>query len=154
MLGVAITAFVLAAMYLLGHYGLPYLRSIEWPTQAVVQTDEPTAELTQALTDAPTDPPTQEPTDPPTDPPTEAPTDALLDVELELNYYDLTFGAVTQTTQLLANEIPAEDITWISDDPGIVTISDTGLITAVASGETTVRAIYGDQECTVKIKVK
>ena len=167
----SMVVFLLSAAYVVVNHGIPYLRNFTWPTQTV--TEPPTAEFTEALTDAPTDaptdppteaptdaptqPPTEPPTDPPTQPPTEAPTDPpkpLLDVELTLNWYDLTFGAATQTTQLKAAGIPNADITWISDDPSVVTISDTGLITAVGPGKTTVRAIYGDQEVTVKINCR
>lgn len=154
-----VAVFLASAVYLLLTYGLPYLKELEWPTRAVTETTVPATASTEAVTDAPTDPPTEAPTDAPTEasteaptePPTEAPTKPLLDVKLELNYYDLTFGAATQITQLNASGIPNEDVTWSSDDPSIVKISSTGLITAVGGGKTTVRAVYGDQEVTVKI---
>ena len=72
-------------------------------------------------------------------------------MKLELNYYDLTMGAVTHVTQLKANGIPGEEITWVSDNPSVVTVSGTGLITAVGGGRTTVRATYGGQEAVVSV---
>ena len=163
----SLAVFLASAIYLLVSFGIPYLKEMDWPTRPAAETTVPTEEPTQAPTEAPTeaptdapteapteaptDPPLEAPTDPPTDPPTEAPTEPLLDVKLELNYYDLTFGASNQGTQLEAKTIPNEDITWISDDPSIATISETGKIISVSGGKTTVRAIYGNQEVTVKI---
>lgn len=152
--------FLLSSAYLVITYGIPYVRTLNLPAQVVTEapteaaTEAVTEMLTKAPTEAPTEAPTQAPTEAPTQAPTQAPTEELLDVELELNYYDLTFGAATQSTQLQANVIPNEDITWISDDPAVVTVSETGLIKAVGGGQTTVRAIYGDQEVTVKINCR
>lgn len=162
----SVVIMLASAAYLIVNYGIPYLKEFTRPSQSVVMTDPPT----DPPADPPTDPPTEEPTDPPADPPTDPPTDppadppteepteeptvALLNVTLRLNYYDLTFPTRGDITQLYAEGIPNADVTWISDDTGVVTVSDTGLITAVGGGKTTVRAIYGDQEVTVKINCR
>lgn len=151
-----------AVLFLAVRYGVSALRDRDMPTEPAASTGAPTTAPTDAPTQAPTepttvpptDPPTAPPTEPPTVPPTQPPTEPLLDVPLELNYYDLTFGEVGQTTQLVPVEIPREDITWSSEDEAIATISETGRITAVSPGQTTVHAVYGDQEVTVKITVR
>lgn len=147
-------------------YGVPYLKSIKLPVQAVSEMTGPDALSTDVPTQVPTDAPTEAPTAAPTEAPTQAPTEAptqipsetvteeateLLDVELELNFYEWTFLRAGQMTQLDAGVIPNEDITWISDNTDVVTVSDTGLVTAVGYGTAMIHAIYGQQELVVSI---
>ena len=44
-------------------------------------------------------------------------------------------------------------VTWISDNPGIATVSASGLVTGVAKGDTTIKATCGEESDTCSVKV-
>lgn len=54
---------------------------------------------------------------------------------------------VGETLQLTATPTPAnttDKVQWTSDDPATATVSETGLVTAVALGSTSVKAVCGE----------
>lgn len=69
--------------------------------------------------------------------------------ELFFTVSKITLTLVGETEDIYAGSIPREEITWESDDEGVVTFQN-GVLTATGVGETTVRAICGSQtlECT------
>lgn len=71
--------------------------------------------------------------------------------DFKLNRSDFTLNNYGDTWTLYKGEIPADLITWISDDEKVVTIKD-GVVTAVGSGMATVTAEYGGVklECIVR----
>ncbi len=71
---------------------------------------------------------------------------------LELNREEFTLSQAGETWQLYTGDLDRGQITWSSDDPSVATVED-GLVTAVANGDTTIRAKYGDQEVTCKVYV-
>lgn len=82
----------------------------------------------------------------PTEETTEATTEALLDIKLYLDKSDFTLAYRGDFYQLKFNEeLTAEDITWISNNPNIATVEN-GLVKCVGYGTTTIIAKYGDQE--------
>lgn len=88
----------------------------------------------------------EEPTEETTEETTEATTEPLLNITLFLNRSDFTLSYRGASYQLKFNEeLTAEDITWISEDPSIATVEN-GLVTCVSYGTTKVIAKYGDQE--------
>lgn len=70
---------------------------------------------------------------------------------LELNRKDMTLSRVGETWDLKKGDIPAEAITWKSDNPNIVSVEN-GVVKAIAKGTTTVRAECNGQkaECIVR----
>lgn len=73
-------------------------------------------------------------------------TEALLDIELYLDKSDFTLAYRGDFYQLKFNEeLTAEDITWISNNPNVATVEN-GLVKCVGYGTTTIIARYGDQE--------
>lgn len=59
---------------------------------------------------------------------------------------------------LTANVFPSSALTWTSSNPAVATVSDTGLVTAVAKGTTTITVTTEDggytATCTVKVGVR
>ena len=77
---------------------------------------------------------------------TEQTTEALLNVTLYLDKSDFTLAYRGDFYQLKFNEeLTAEDITWISNNPNIATVEN-GLVKCVGYGTTTIIAKYGNQE--------
>ena len=58
-----------------------------------------------------------------------------------------------QTLQLEATAEPAGDVEWSSSDEAVATISDSGLVTAVAPGSVTIEARVGEASDTLKLTV-
>ena len=73
---------------------------------------------------------------------------------LKLNREDFTLNGKGSTWTLYKGEIPAELITWTSDDEKVATFAN-GVVTAVGNGYTTVHAEYGDVkvDCIVRCNV-
>lgn len=63
---------------------------------------------------------------------------------LVLNRKEITFDVEEQTWLLYDGNIPADEITWSSDDNNVATIED-GEVVAVGNGDTTVYGIYNGQ---------
>lgn len=65
--------------------------------------------------------------------------------------------AIGETLQLSASVLPEDadntTVTWMSDNTDIVTVDETGLVTAISSGETAVTATAGDisAQCMVTV---
>ena len=72
---------------------------------------------------------------------------------LELNRKEITFDTEGQTWDLYNGEIAVDDIVWTSDDNNVATI-ESGKVTAVGNGDTTVYAIYNDQTVACVIHCK
>lgn len=73
--------------------------------------------------------------------PTTAP--VATEEDLKLNREDFTMTRKGETWQLYDGDIPKDKITWTCDDEKVVTVKN-GVVTAVGTGMTTVRAEYGD----------
>lgn len=128
----ASAVFLLSSAYLVVTYGVPYIQQMLNPGQSVVET--PTMEATQPVVEQDTVPATE-----------------VQYADLVLNYESIIFIQAGHITQLDAAPIAAESITWTSDDPTVAEVSETGLITAVGPGTTTIRAVCGQQEAAVAI---
>ena len=61
-----------------------------------------------------------------------------------LTRMELTFAEAGETWELYAGDVSTEEITFTSDDENVAVIDEKGVVTAVAEGQTTVRAIYGE----------
>lgn len=109
--------------------------------------------------DNPEETPTEEPTDEPvpsTDPPVTQ-TPAPVVNSIALNREDFTMFTIGETFQMTATLTPAgteAEIIWISEDSKVVTVDDTGLVTAVDRGNTIVSATAGGitAECIVRVR--
>ena len=79
---------------------------------------------------------------------------AVTSVKLSRTSADLV---VNDTTQLTAYVFPDDavnkDVTWTSDNKNVVTVSDSGKVTAVGKGTTTVTAQSGGQSASCTIEV-
>ena len=98
----------------------------------------------------PATPPATEPTTPTTPPATST-------VQL-MNRTDFTLQKVGDTWNVYKNTeisqtVAATDITWVSEDPNVVTVVD-GVVTAVGKGHTYIHAEYNGQRATCKVFVK
>ena len=127
-LGFASVVFALSALYLVVTYAVPAVKEML-----------PAADPTVVATEAPTTEPTE----------TEAPTE--VEEVLMLNYTALTFTKAEDVTKIFAVGIADREIVWTSDDPAVASVSEAGLVTAVGSGTTTIRAVYGEQEAVVTV---
>lgn len=78
-----------------------------------------------------------------------------------LSAEDITLTEVGETATLTAIITPEDTtnktVTWTSNDPSVATVSDTGVVTAVANGTTTITVTTEDggftAHCTVEVKV-
>ena len=77
-------------------------------------------------------------------------TDEGADQELVLDAETYTLTKKGETWTCYTGTIPAEEITWTSDDEKVATVSN-GVVTAVAAGTTTIRAQYNETEVTCEI---
>lgn len=79
---------------------------------------------------------------------------AATGVELDKQALEMTVG---ETAQLIATIIPAEaegiPVTWKSSDPKIASVSDKGLVTAIANGEATITVEVGNLKATCHVTV-
>ena len=75
---------------------------------------------------------------------------------IQINYQQAAL-AVGDTLKIAVWPVPDRatnfDITWVSSDPAVATISDNGSVTAIAPGTVTVTATCGDisTQCTVQV---
>jgi uncharacterized protein YjdB len=69
---------------------------------------------------------------------------------------DFTLSAIGQTRQLTTNVVPAnaanKNVTWSVEPSGVVTVSQTGLVTAVANGTAVITATTEDGGFTADVK--
>ena len=129
-LGFASVVFALSALYLVVRYAVPAVKDML-----------PAAAPTVVVTEAATEEPTQ----------LDETVPAAVEEELTLNYTALVFNQPTHVTKIFAVGIADHEITWSSDDPAVATVNESGLVTAVSAGTTTVRAVYGEQEAVVTV---
>lgn len=117
-------------------------RDSEEETEETEETEEPEeTEDTQ---------PTQELTQP-----TEATTLPEINLEELVNQRELTFRTEGEAWHLcIAGDIDYSQIRWSTSDPTVVTVNETGTVTAVGKGTATITAIYEDQvvECVVLVE--
>ena len=68
-----------------------------------------------------------------------------------LTRMELTFAAVGETWELYVGEIPADEISFSSDDEAVAVIDEKGVVTAIGEGQTSIHAVYGETtvSCTV-----
>jgi len=86
--------------------------------------------------------------------------DPGIPTEISLNSTDVTLDAVGQNAQLTASVLdqngdpmPDASIDWESDDPGIVTVSSTGLLIGQSPGTAEVSATAGEVSATASVIV-
>ena len=72
---------------------------------------------------------------------------------IELNRKEITFTAKDESWVIYDGEIPAEEITWSSDDSKVAKVSN-GKIVAVANGDTTIHATLGEQTVSCLVHCK
>jgi len=70
----------------------------------------------------------------------------LKDVTLKLKRTDIQLGVYYSFRLELDCDLAPEEVTWTSEHPHIAKVDETGSVTAVKSGTTSVTAKYGDQE--------
>lgn len=73
---------------------------------------------------------------------------------LTLSQNTITFTAIGQTQQLTATLTPAdttEALTWVSSNPDIISVSDTGLVTCIGVGTATITAMCGVQSASCAV---
>lgn len=73
------------------------------------------------------------------------------DKELTLRTGSLVFNKKGEKADIYPDDILRTDIEWTSDDTSVATVVD-GTVTAVAEGDTVIRAKYKDQEVTCSVK--
>ena len=79
-----------------------------------------------------------------------------------LNMQSIKFNQIDKTEQLIANITPNnatdKSVTWVSSNPSVATVDNTGLVTALANGTTTitVKTVDGGYtaNCTVTVDIK
>ncbi|MBQ6997202.1 MAG: Ig-like domain-containing protein [Oscillospiraceae bacterium] len=102
---------------------------------------------------------TQEPTYVQTTQPSTAPTSpttaGIACESIQLNYLTIEFMEAGDSYTIVARPTPSnttDEITFESSDPKIVTVDDTGLLTAVGGGEATITVTCGSVTQTCQIK--
>ena len=70
---------------------------------------------------------------------------------MTFNTFDITFRAPGESWAVYDGSLPAQYITFRSDDPGVAVFED-GIVTAVAPGTTEIRAEYEDEIITCIIR--
>lgn len=70
--------------------------------------------------------------------------------ELYFTVSKITFPLVGDSEDIYIGTAPRERVTWESGDTAVVRVDD-GVLTASGVGETTVRAVYADQEMSCKV---
>ena len=67
-------------------------------------------------------------------------------------------GSAYGTEQLTATVYPSSTCTWTSSNPSVATVSNTGLVTSVANGTTTIKVTTEDglytASCTVRVRTR
>lgn len=102
------------------------------PTEAPVSGGSEATEATQAAT---------------------APNTALKDVKLSVKKTDVTFAVRgQQATFKLTCDLKPTEVTWTSQDEGIITVDENGVATCTGYGTTNVIVSYGDQEVTIIVR--
>jgi len=103
--------------------------------------------------------PTHEPTAPPTatPSPTPSPTPEPVVNSIVLSREDFTLSGKGDSYTIVATISPAgsnAEIIWISEDPNVATVDETGKVVAVANGTTIVSATAGGitKECVVRVR--
>lgn len=81
-----------------------------------------------------------------TEDPTQEETEAVVSVQLtRQNITDANFPGYSWNLYE-PGDIPAEELTWVSEDSAVATVDAKGLVTAVAEGSTVIRVYYNGQE--------
>lgn len=84
--------------------------------------------------------------------------DESIEVEsIEISPAEVTLTQIGETAQLTAQVMPEDatytEITWTTSDESIVTVTEEGLLTAVAAGNATVTAAIGEVSATCAVTV-
>ena len=85
---------------------------------------------------------------------TQPPTVPCQGIVMEVNVLDLE--ALGEQKQLAATAVPADTtdvLTFVSADPAVAEVDDTGLVTAVGHGEATITTACGAEEETCRMEV-
>lgn len=97
--------------------------------------------------------PTETPESPEATEATTAPNVNLKDVKLSVKATDVTFVVRGQrATFKLTCDLKPTEVTWTSQDEGIITVDENGVATCVGYGTTNVIVSYGDQEVTIIVR--
>lgn len=81
----------------------------------------------------------------------DAATGPLKNVTLTVDLTDITFNAKDQGYTFKCGELSREEVTWVSENEGVVTVED-GKALSVGKGTTNIIAKYGDQEVTIVVR--
>lgn len=65
--------------------------------------------------------------------------------DLFLKVSSITFSLTGEREDIYLGTVPREEVTWTSDDPGVIDVSE-GVLTALGVGTTTVHATWGDRQ--------
>lgn len=122
--------------------------SIECPVivKYVEETVPPTTEAVVEETIAETEPPVDAEGDAKTEATVPAETSAPSNVTLKLKKTDIQLGVYYEFQLELDCELNQEDVTWTSEHPHIAKVDESGNVTALKEGTTSITAKYGDQE--------
>lgn len=71
-----------------------------------------------------------------------------------LTRMELEFTAAGDTWEIYAGSVSLNEIVFSSDDEQVATIDENGVVTAVAEGQTVVRAQYGDEIASCNVSCK
>ncbi|MGO0062938.1 Ig-like domain-containing protein [Brevibacillus fluminis] len=78
---------------------------------------------------------------------------AISDAPAALNVKDTQQLKLIATLSNKKTKDAAEDATWTTSDPKVVTVSDTGELEAVGAGKATITAVYGGKKTKAEVKV-
>ncbi len=78
----------------------------------------------------------------------EPPTETEASVSVKLSRENITDAKFPGYSWELyeSGDVPAEELTWTSEDPTVATVDAKGVVKAVAEGSTVIRVYYNDQE--------
>lgn len=133
-----IGAGLLALVLLLGLLGCNGEQELP-PTEPISDTDS--LLLQETMQELPTETESEPETEPETEP---------LTGQLYFTVSKITFPLVGDCEDVYIGTAPRERVAWESADEEVVRVED-GVLTAVGVGETTVRAVYGEQELSCKV---
>lgn len=91
--------------------------------------------------------------------PTATPTAAFPVLMIAMPQMPIQVGATAQLTPMLVTAPgvsghPVTASSWTSSDPAVATVSNTGLVTAVAAGRTWITATYNGTQGTTSVMVQ
>ena len=75
-------------------------------------------------------------------------------LSITLDTYSLAFTTIGDTHQLIATTVPSDgEITWVTSDASVATVSNTGLVTTVGYGSAIISALSGTVSASCSVLV-